>query len=143
MKTWKKVSGFLDKCIWINCGKLSLLCPEYLSKAVNVLTNGAEISDLTERNVFKLNLSKKDKNLDQSAVVQISAIFWNTNIFTAKGCSKRAPFRRSSKDIFQSSQFLEHLISSEVYIFWQNFQNLKYKFQKCNDEVKRKLWFFR
>ena len=40
-----------------------------------MLTNGAEISDLTERNVFKLNLSKKDKNLDQSAVVQISAIF--------------------------------------------------------------------
>ena len=143
MKTWKKVSGFLDKCIWINCGKLSLLCPEYLSKAVNVLTNGAEISDLTERNVFKLNLSKKDKKLDQSAVVKISAIFWITNIFTAKGCSNRAPFRRSSKDIFQSSQFLEHLISSEVYIFWQNFQNLKYKFQKCNDEVKRKLWFFR
>ena len=61
MKTWKKDFGFLDNSIWVKCGKFSLLCREYLSKAVNLLTNSAKISDLTKRDVFKLILSKKDE----------------------------------------------------------------------------------
>ena len=53
--------SFLDKFISIGCGKLSLLRREYLSSEVHVLTNSPEISDLTKRNVFQLNLFQSDK----------------------------------------------------------------------------------
>ena len=58
IKYWQKVFEFGDKCIWIASGTFSLLWREYLSLAVNVLTNSSKISDLMKREVFWLNLSQ-------------------------------------------------------------------------------------
>ena len=61
MKFPKKVTGFLNKCIWIGWGRFSLLWREYLPSAVNVLRDGRKISDFTNREVFQLNLAQIDE----------------------------------------------------------------------------------
>ena len=61
--TGKKVFGFKNKSILIGCGEFFLLWREFLSLAVNVLTSSPKISDLTKREVFKLNLSYNDEKV--------------------------------------------------------------------------------
>ena len=43
---------FWDNCIWNGCVKLSLLRREYLSSAVNVLTNSVKIFHITKRDFW-------------------------------------------------------------------------------------------
>ena len=54
-KNSEKVFCFWDNSIWIGCVKLSLLTGEYLSSAVNVLTNSFEILNTSNIELFQLN----------------------------------------------------------------------------------------
>ena len=53
-KKFKKYFYFLRNCIWIGWYKFSVLRREYLSSAVNVLTNSLKNSDITKRDIFQL-----------------------------------------------------------------------------------------
>ena len=58
---WEKVFLFRDDCIWIGCGKLSLLTREYLWPAVTVLKNSPKILSITKRDFFKFNFVHNDQ----------------------------------------------------------------------------------
>ena len=57
----KKKSCFLHNGISIGCFKLCLLRREYLSSAVNVLTNNLKILHRTKTDFFKLNYVHSDQ----------------------------------------------------------------------------------
>ena len=52
-KIWDKIVRFIDNCIWISCGKFSLLGTEYLSSEVNVLTKCPRMQDIAKRDIFE------------------------------------------------------------------------------------------
>ena len=54
---------FLDNCPWTGFRNFPLLQREYLSSAVNVLTNSPKISDMKNREPFRVNLSQIEGNL--------------------------------------------------------------------------------
>ena len=56
----KKAFCFGDNSIWSGCVKLSLLRKEYLSSAVNVLTNSYKILHITKRDIFQLIYLQND-----------------------------------------------------------------------------------
>ena len=58
MKNPEKVFCFKDNGVWTCCVKVCILGPEYMYSAVNVLTNGPNILDLTKAGFFQLNLSQ-------------------------------------------------------------------------------------
>ena len=60
-KNWEKVFCFWDKCIWKCCNKFPLLRREYLSLAVNVLTNSPKILNITKRHFFQLSCLHSDQ----------------------------------------------------------------------------------
>ena len=51
---------FMDNCIWIRSGKLSLLQKECMFSAVNVWKNSLEFTDTTKRDIFQLNFHQGD-----------------------------------------------------------------------------------
>ena len=57
----KKYFFFLDNCVGIGCVKLSLFSREYLSSAVNVLTNSYNALRLTNTDFFPLNYLPNDQ----------------------------------------------------------------------------------
>ena len=60
----EKVFCFLGNAISIGWRKLSLLRREYLSSAVNVLTNSSTISDITKiLLIFQLQFSQSDRKI--------------------------------------------------------------------------------
>ena len=58
MKNPEKVFCFKDNGVWTFCVKVSILRPEYVNSAVNVLKNSPNILDLTKADFFQLNLSQ-------------------------------------------------------------------------------------
>ena len=58
MKNQEKVFGFWDNGVWNCCDKFCILLPEYLSSAVNALTNSIKISYESEGDFFQLNLPR-------------------------------------------------------------------------------------
>ena len=60
-KNWEKTFGFWDISIWIGCIKLSLLKREYLSSAVNMLTNSFEILHSTKKAFCQLSYFRSDQ----------------------------------------------------------------------------------
>ena len=58
MKNPEKVFSFKDNGVWTCLVKVSILRPQYMYSAVNVLTNSPNILDLTEADFFQLNLSE-------------------------------------------------------------------------------------
>ena len=56
-----KLFVFGDNCIWIVCFKLFLLRREYLSSAVNVLTNSLKILHSTKIDFFQMNYVHSDQ----------------------------------------------------------------------------------
>ena len=60
-KNWEKAFCFWDNCVQIGCVKLSLLRREYLSSAVNVLTNSYKALHLTKTDFFRLNYLPNDQ----------------------------------------------------------------------------------
>ena len=71
----RKDCEFLDKYIWIYCGKFSVLWKEYLSSAFSVLANSPKISATTKSDVFWLNFLRVLKQKGKRVVVQISVVF--------------------------------------------------------------------
>ena len=61
MQKVEKIFYVLDHCIWIGCGKLSLLWKEYLHSAVNTLANSPKISTMTKKDIFQLYFSKSNQ----------------------------------------------------------------------------------
>ena len=59
-KNWEQAFGFWDNCMWISCVKLSLLKTEYLSSAVNVLTNTYKVVYIAKRDFFQHNYVLND-----------------------------------------------------------------------------------
>ena len=59
-KNCEKASCFSDDCVRIGCAKLSLLRGEYLSSALNVLTNSYKALRLTKTDFFGLNYLADD-----------------------------------------------------------------------------------
>ena len=57
MKNADLVFGFWDNTFWIWCEKFLLLWRDYMPSAVKMLTNSANISDLTKSNFLELILS--------------------------------------------------------------------------------------
>ena len=53
-RNWQKGFCFWGNSVWIGCIKLSLLRTEYLSSAVNVLTDSLKILHVTKRDLFQL-----------------------------------------------------------------------------------------
>ena len=60
-KIEEKFSVFGIICLWIGRVKLSLLRREYLSSAVNVLTNSYKALHLTKTDFFRLNYLQNDQ----------------------------------------------------------------------------------
>ena len=62
-KIWEKIILSLDNCIWISCGKFSLLGREYLSSRVNVLTKCPRIPDIAKRDIFQVIFAHSDEEI--------------------------------------------------------------------------------
>ena len=62
-KIWENAWSFWDNGLWTCCGNFSQLWGEYVWLAVNVLPESPQISRLTTRNVFQLNLSCVNRKL--------------------------------------------------------------------------------
>ena len=60
-KNWEKVFFLWDNSIWIGSIKFRLLRREYLSSAVNVLTNCLKILHSTKLDFFELNYRQIDQ----------------------------------------------------------------------------------
>ena len=60
-KNWEKAFFFWDNLVRIALVKLSLLKIEYLSSAVNVLTNSYKALHLTKTDFFRLNYLPNDQ----------------------------------------------------------------------------------
>ena len=60
-KIQKNYCIFIDNCVRTGCVKLSLLRREYLSSAVNVLTNSYKAFRRTKRDFFRLNYVPNDQ----------------------------------------------------------------------------------
>ena len=60
-KKIRKSFLFGDNCVRIGCFKLSLLSREYLSSAVNVLTNSYKALRLTKTDFLRLNYLPNDQ----------------------------------------------------------------------------------
>ena len=57
----EKLFVFIDNGVRIGCVKLSLLRKEYLSSALNVLTNSYKALHLTKTDFFRLNYLPNDQ----------------------------------------------------------------------------------
>ena len=57
----EKVFSFWDNCIWRCCDKLCLIRTEYLSSAVNMLTNSPKTFHITKRDFFQMNCLHNDQ----------------------------------------------------------------------------------
>ena len=60
-KNSQKIFSFWDNSIWKCCNKVPLSRREYLSSAVNVLTNSPKILHISQRDFFKSNCLHKDQ----------------------------------------------------------------------------------
>ena len=74
-KSCEKAFCFCDNCVRIGCAKLSLLRREYLSSALNVLTNSYKALRLTKTDFFRINYFQMISKYGKSAVVQIATVF--------------------------------------------------------------------
>ena len=71
-KNSRNVFCFLDNCIEL----VAVTSHYYQVNTCHLqLTNRPKISDITNRNIFRLHFPHNDKKIDKSAVLQISAVF--------------------------------------------------------------------
>ena len=62
-KIGEKKFCFWETCIWIGCVKLSLLRTEYLSSALNMLTNRLKVLNMSKKDFFQLNYLLSDQKI--------------------------------------------------------------------------------
>ena len=98
-KILREIFCFSDNCIWICCGNFFLLRREYLSSAVNVLSNSPKISDILRWTFSNAISTKVMKQYDESALVKPLRRF---KMLTVKGCSQRRLFRHLTNHVFRS-----------------------------------------
>ena len=63
-KNPEKIFYFWDNGVWNCCRKFCILLPEYLSSAVNALTNSLKISYQSEGDFLQLNLPWIDEKTE-------------------------------------------------------------------------------
>ena len=101
-KNWEKGFCFYDKSIWIGYGKFSQLNRKHLPSGVNVLTNGLNVSHITNRDIFQLNFPEVTKNI----IELLSCIFCNYlkffNRITIEWSCLMGLFRHWSNQVFGS-----------------------------------------
>ena len=76
-KNPRKSFCFLKILIWIGCAKLSLLRREYLSSAVNELTNSSKILHITKRDFFQLIFLHTDQEIIKTCCHAHFNNFWD------------------------------------------------------------------
>ena len=134
MKIWQKAFNSLHKRIWVGCKKFSLLEREYLSLAVNMLTNSSNILYLTKKDVFPSHLISQ---WWKSRTKEISCWFQHccgpANTLNTEECSETVPFRHLSNHIFWRQQFRKYL-TYETNVFFKMFQYL------CGFRNCKKIW---
>ena len=102
-KKWERVFCFWGNCIWRCCNILSLLTREYLSSAVNGLTNS--------RNIFYISLRVTFSNWTPFTVInqyeKVSSLrfqqcFGPLTMLIIEGSSEKGLFRHLSTHVFGS-----------------------------------------
>ena len=74
-KNWEKMFCFWDKCIWIVCIELSLLRREYLSSAVNLLTESLKTFHVTKKNFSNSLTFRVINQYGKGAGIKIESVF--------------------------------------------------------------------
>ena len=117
---WQKSFCLRDKCIWIGCVKLPLLRREYLSSAVNVLTNNLQIFHVTKRDSFQLSYLHSDQWIWESCC------HWDSNRVLARlpRCLSRSPLKRDFLGIYLTTSlgvryFRDTSAMRVIFFFWK------------------------
>ena len=98
-KKLKKLFCFLGSCSSIGFRKFFLFPREYLSSAVNGLTNTPRISNTLRATFINSIFAKVMKQYDGSSLLQF---FRLVNILTVARCSQTSLFRHLTNHIFRS-----------------------------------------
>ena len=137
-KNLEKVFCFLDNSSWIGYGQFFLLRIEYLSLAVNALTNTAGISDTLRRTFSNSIFGKAMQKFDQSAAVQVTGLL---NMLTVASFFETRLLRHLTNHIFCSLEFWKY-ITYEGHLF--SFKMFKpwCRFPICSRKLKKKILSF-
>ena len=98
-RNWEKIVCFLDNCSSFGSCKFFLVRREYLSLAVNVLTNTHRSPNTLKRLLPNSVFAKVMKQYDRSALVNFFRLF---NMLTVERCSETTLFRDLTNHIFCS-----------------------------------------
>ena len=101
-KKWERVFCFWDNCIWIGCVEFSLLRGEYLSWAVNVLTNTLKILRITNKFFVSQLLSQWSINMVKVLSFRFRQCFDPFTMLLFEGLSEAELFRNWFKHVFWS-----------------------------------------
>ena len=138
---WQKSFCLRDKCIWIGCVKLPLLRREYLSSAVNVLTNNLQIFHVTKRDSFQLNYLHSDQWIWESCC------HWDSNRVLARlpRCLSRSPLKRDFLGIYLTTSlgvsYFRDTSAMRVIFFFEKVQNLM-QIWKMHKTVRKMFFVF-
>ena len=138
-KNREQVFCFWDKCIWICCIKLSLLAREYLSPAVNVLTNSLQALHVRP---FPTQLPAQwSMNMVKVLSLRLKQCFDPFATLPVQEYFGMGLFRRLCNHVFLSPEFSK-------YISYEGFLCLKIskiwcRFEKCTKKLTKRLLFFR
>ena len=101
-RNWGNAFCFWDYCIWIGCSELSLLRREYLSPAINMLTNILKTLHITQTNIFYSIAFTVINKYGESGVRQISTVFGSLTVLLVEGSSETGIFRHLFHHVFPS-----------------------------------------
>ena len=100
-KNWEKFFCFWDKCIWICYVKPPLFRREYLSSAVNMLTNSLKISYVTKRDSFTLNYLHSDQLIWERSC----GWHWNSVLARLPSCLWSGCLKQDFWEIYLTTSF--------------------------------------
>ena len=125
-KCKKKKTGkifFWESGIWRCCNKLSLLRNEYLSSAVNVLTNSPKIFPNELPSEWSINMVKV-------LLFRFQQSFGPFTMLLVAGSSETGRFRYLFNHLFRSLKFQKY-ISYEGDVFFWKYSKLNLDFQNA------------
>ena len=109
---------FLDNCIWICTGRISVLWRKYLSFLINVLISCCKVSDVNKNDSFLTQVCSKWRKS------KIKTLFFSYEWHNCLGVFTNGTFYA-----FKEPRVLEWIISEILKLwgsFFQNVQNLMY-----------------
>ena len=116
---------FWDNCIWRCCNRLSLLRTEYLSLAVNVLTNSPKILHITKRAFFQLSCLHNDQWIwERRCLLDFNSVSAHLSCYLLQG-----PLKRDFLDVYLTTFFgvskskKKKKINYVGHLFLKNVQN--------------------